>query len=352
MSVLEPPTQTLLAGKDQVTCVAYDFSGKRMATACADHTVRVYDRTEDSWALNDAWRAHDSVVSSVAWAGPYTSPIIATGSYDCTVRVWEEAFDETFESQKRWKKRHTFTEFQGPVYACAFDPQRAELRLAAVAADGALRVFACADPGNLGAWQQASNVPLLARPVARQLQSAFSLSWAPTPAFQGWLVVGALDDAFVLKPGKEAEGKTSYEIACELPGHQGLVRDVAWAPTFGLAPAIIATACKDGRVRIFSVRAGRSAPPLAERTFGGVLQEDHEFEIMEQNVAIEGASSDAPEPELEVETLLEADDHNSEVWRVAWNASGSILASTGNKADIKFWKSLFRGSYKCIAEID
>lgn len=332
----------LLAGKDHVTGIAYDFSGKRMATACADHTVRVYDRS-DSWSLNDTWRAHDAVVSATAWAGPYTLPILATASFDCTVKIWEEAFDEGFETQKRWKRRHVFTEFEGPVYACAFNLQCAQLQLAAIAADGVLRLFTCPDPGNLGAWEQQTEVSLLNRPVARQLQSSFSLSWAPTESFINWIVVGALDDTFVLKP-RSADSAAQYDVACQLQGHGGLVRDVAWAPTFGVSAGIIATACKDGYVRIYAVKKAKENKETVGPLYGGVT-ESRELDVQPVK------SADGGETAIEAELLLESDEHHGEVWRVAWNASGSILASTGNDADVKFWKSMFRGTYKCIAEV-
>ena len=48
---------------------------------------------------------------------------------------------------------------------------------------------------------------------------------------------------------------TSKEIyfAAELKGHRGLVRDVAWAPGNIRGFDIVATACKDGFVRVFEV---------------------------------------------------------------------------------------------------
>lgn len=42
-----------------------------------------------------------------------------------------------------------------------------------------------------------------------------------------------------------------WQICEVLNGHQDIVHDVAWAPNVGRSYQLIATACKDGRVRIF-----------------------------------------------------------------------------------------------------
>ncbi len=41
----------------------------------------------------------------------------------------------------------------------------------------------------------------------------------------------------------------------ELEGHgAGIVHDVSWAPNLGRTYHLVATACKDGQVRIFKIR--------------------------------------------------------------------------------------------------
>lgn len=368
----------IVAGQDRITAASYDFSGRRLATCSADHTVKVFDKSNDNWVLNDSWRAHDAAVTSVSWAGPQYAPLLVSSSHDCTVKIWEEVQDESFESSKRWRRKHTFTDFQGPVYACQFNPLGAQLQLAAVAADGILRVYESTDPGNLASWSQTTELPLLNRPVARQLQSSFALSWAPTPSFMNWLAVAALDDAIILRPTNAVGAtKSKYAIAADLPGHQGLVRDISWAPTFGRAMGIVATACKDGNVRIFYILKEEAPELTVVKTFGGAeAKVEDEFEeekaketekekekekereaghatpdlVVLEDTTMNTDYSEKPK-HVEAKLVMQSDEHNGEVWHVAWNASGSILASTGDRAETKFWKSVFRGSYKCIAEV-
>ncbi len=74
------------------------------------------------------------------------------------------------------------------------------------------------------------------------------------------LVVAAMDgvkiyrtrDTVISSLGMTAAGREFY-LAVEISGHRGLVRDVSWAPGNIRGYDIIATACHDGFVRVFSV---------------------------------------------------------------------------------------------------
>lgn len=39
-----------------------------------------------------------------------------------------------------------------------------------------------------------------------------------------------------------------------------------------------------------------------------------------------------------VRTVAHCNDHNSTVWRVAWNVTGTILASSGDDGCVRLWK--------------
>src|SRR5205823_12946408 len=68
------------------------------------------------------------------------------------------------------------------------------------------------------------------------------------------LLVGVMDTVRIYR--QNSQGK--FTPAEELPGHHGLVRDVDWAPSLGRSYHLIATACKDGYVRIFRLTDPRS----------------------------------------------------------------------------------------------
>eukprot|EP01089_Gocevia_fonbrunei_P012127 TRINITY_DN2778_c0_g1_i1.p1 TRINITY_DN2778_c0_g1~~TRINITY_DN2778_c0_g1_i1.p1 ORF type:complete len:113 (+),score=23.90 TRINITY_DN2778_c0_g1_i1:31-369(+) len=89
----------------------------------------------------------------------------------------------------------------------------------------------------------------------------------------------------------------------------GGVYDVAWAPNLGRSFHLIATACKDKCVRIFKV------------------------------------SNVGPE-KLECFEIACLDKHNAAVWRVEWNVTGTILASSGDDGNVYLWKANFKGEWK------
>jgi nucleoporin SEH1 len=51
--------------RDVVLAVDFNFYGNRMATASADHRVKVYDRKDDNWNLVDTFGAHDAEITDV-----------------------------------------------------------------------------------------------------------------------------------------------------------------------------------------------------------------------------------------------------------------------------------------------
>lgn len=51
--------------RDVVLAVDFNFYGNRMATASADHRIKVYDRKEDNWNLVDTFGAHDAEITDV-----------------------------------------------------------------------------------------------------------------------------------------------------------------------------------------------------------------------------------------------------------------------------------------------
>jgi WD40 repeat protein len=101
-----------------------------------------------------------------------------------------------------------------------------------------------------------------------------------------------------------------WVVATVLDGHGDLVHDVSWAPNLGRAYHLVATACKDGMVRIY-----RLGYHKATATYQPTL-------------------------------VAKLSQHGgAEVWRVSWNVSGTILASTGDDGVSRLWKADFNGTW-------
>jgi WD40 repeat protein len=42
-------------------------------------------------------------------------------------------------------------------------------------------------------------------------------------------------------------------------------------------------------------------------------------------------------------------DHESSVWRVCWNVTGTILATSGDDGLVRLWKANYLDNWKCVA---
>lgn len=322
--------------------IKYDFYGKHIATCSSDQHIKVFDldSTTSTWVLNDLWKAHDSLIVKLSWAHPEfsSSKILASCSYDRTVKIWQEQPEELHGSGRRWIKLATLAiESYGPIYDVVFAPNHLGLKLGCVGLDGIFRIYESLDPSDLTNWVLTTEIPILGELLpAKSLQSSFGIEWCPAKFTKTEkFIIIALDQGFiygtaasnlqldddVLDFGSDVDQSSISSHSndkvvklCDLPEHNGLIRSVSWAPSMGRNYHLIATGCKDGYVRIFK--------------------------------AVE-----SPTGELKLETLAKLSDHKLEVWRVNWNLTGTILSSAGDDGKIRLWKCNYLNEWKCMSVI-
>jgi len=90
-------------------------------------------------------QAHDAPVSKLSWAHPEFGAIIASSSFDRTVKIWEETFADPEQQQvngapsagspssSRWVERSVISDAKGSVRAVEFAPRYFGLKLVRVA---------------------------------------------------------------------------------------------------------------------------------------------------------------------------------------------------------------------------
>ncbi|CUM52825.1 uncharacterized protein AC631_04912 [Debaryomyces fabryi] len=323
--------------------IKYDFYGKHIATCSSDQHIKVFDldSSTSTWVLNDLWKAHDSLIVKLSWAHPEfsSSKILASCSYDRTVKIWQEQPEELHGSGRRWIKLATLAiESYGPIYDVVFAPNHLGLKLGCVGLDGIFRIYESLDPSDLTNWVLTTEIPILSDLLpAKSLQSSFGIEWCPAKFTKTEkFIIVALDQGFIYGTatnnqmhddeslgdfGSDADqssisshSNSKVTKLCDLPEHNGLIRSVSWAPSMGRNYHLIATGCKDGYVRIFK--------------------------------AVESANG-----ELKIETLAKLNDHKLEVWRVNWNLTGTILSSAGDDGKIRLWKCNYLNEWKCMSVI-
>lgn len=415
MAQLKP----FIAGHEElIHDLSYDFYGKRLVTCSSDQHIKVFDRVEHHhhqqqngagggtngtnngstaagavagapavnhdvlisnggmvtddgvcWELTDSWKAHDSTIVKVVWANPEFGQVIASCSYDASVRIFEEDSREACNSGRRWKRKAVISEFHGALYDIAFAPSHLGLKLASIDSEGMFHVHEALDPNNLQYWT--SLMPeesLVTKTASKHRQSAFALSWCPSMFFKEHIAVSAQDSAYIYQ--KSENGK--YQRVAEFPSCKGkLIRDIAWAPSMGRQFQLIAIASADTYIRIFKVTqapgpAGNnnnnsnssnsnsrhpegginSNAGAAGGSFGAADSMD-----LDDSYGGGGGPSSGNNSALNVELISSLGDHRSEVWRVSWNVTGTILASAGNDGNIRFWKASYTNEFQCMAVV-
>ncbi|XP_021006826.1 nucleoporin SEH1 isoform X2 [Mus caroli] len=304
--------------KDLIHDVSFDFHGRRMATCSSDQSVKVWDKSESGdWHCTASWKTHSGSVWRVTWAHPEFGQVLASCSFDRTAAVWEEIVGESndkLRGQSHWVKRTTLVDSRTSVTDVKFAPKHMGLMLATCSADGIVRIYEAPDVMNLSQWS-------LQHEVSCKLCCS-CISWNPSSsrAHPPMIAVGS-DDSSPNSMAKVQifeynENTRKYAKAETLMTVTDPVHDIAFAPNLGRSFHILAVATKD--VRIFTLK------PLRK----------------------ELTSSGGP-TKFEIHVVAQFDNHNSQVWRVSWNITGTVLASSGDDGCVRLWKANYMDNWKC-----
>lgn len=97
------------------------------------------------------------------------------------------------------------------------------------------------------------------------------------------------------------------------------VNDLAFAPNLGRSFHLLAVAAKD--LRIIKIE------PLSESSI----------------------SANGLGVRFKSEVMAAFDEHYSCVWRVSWNPTGTLLASSGDDSCVRLWNMQYLNQWKCVA---
>lgn len=314
---------------DQIHDCAYDYYGRRVATASADRTVRVFEQrakaTRESNAANESEEkthgergsgiygehvatltAHDGAVFCARWAHPKFGTLIASASFDHSVMIHKEIEPNVFVVAYKTP----IGTFDGSVNHVSWAPHEYGCIVACASSDGGVATFAYDQ--SRGTW------------VVEKIENAHAIgctgvSWAPAnqpgalvSAPNGKahanatmrLVTSGCDN--VCKVWRK-EGGERWTREATLSAHVDWVRDVAWSENMGLPMNTIASCGQDGKVFIWT----QSEP-------GGAW------------------------------VSRELNDFKAPVWRVSWSAMGNILAVSDGNNTVSIWKESIDGVWNQI----
>ena len=307
--------------------ITFDYYGKRVCSCGADREIKVWDLdSNNNWSSERIRVAHTNSIWRLSWSHPEFGQLIASCSEDTTVCVWEE--QESINTNKvnsdRWLKKVTLTESKKAVNDVKFSPRHLGLKLATASADGSIRIYEATDIFSLSYWQLVDTIQVedttglmsemgsTETSILKQSEHGLTcLSWNECPFEPAKIAVGGFSRFAAVWTCDQKTGKWKEE--CVLGEHAGVVHDIAWAPVMGRSFHQIATASRDNIVNVFTLT----------RKGDGSL-------------------------ECKGNAILTC---KSPVWRVAWNATGTILATSGDDGALSLWRKNFDGKWISVQEI-
>eukprot|EP00041_Stephanoeca_diplocostata_P009142 m.139340 g.139340 ORF g.139340 m.139340 type:complete len:323 (+) comp17620_c0_seq3:92-1060(+) len=306
------------AHDDLISDVAYNYYGNRIATCGSDHTVKIFD-VDSTGVQNKSgeFKVHLGPVCKVAWAHPEFGQVLATCSFDRTAKIWEEqggSLSGAKGKTSKWAERATLTDSRSAISGIAFAPRHLGLKLAACGEDGKVRIYEACDVMNLSSWSQTEDF------TARGKGRCLCLSWNPSRA------------CTMLALGRNAEAESSTVQVWELGAAKRwaavlddigppntAINDVAFAPNMGRSYYLLAAACDDKSVRIWRIRT-----------------------------TDKDTSGTAARSKYEAEEVFCSKGEPSSVWRVSWNVTGTVLASSGDDGSVKLWACTPMGEWRNV----
>jgi len=338
--------------KDLIHDVAFNWYGTQLATCSSDQTVRIWlvDKSSQEWHCTAAWKCHSGAVWKINWAHPEFGQVLATCSFDRTAAIWEEMpGDESSvpgtggagagsvsssappgtsaneheapsatSLKTHWVKRCSLVDSRTSVTDVKFAPKKMGLMLATCSGDGTVRIYEAADIMDLSQWSLQHEIQCKAQ--ASCLSWNHSIISSQPPMF----AVGSDDTSAII-----TEKVMIYEYSDKnrrwlkmdaISFMSDPVHDIAFAPNIGRSYSVLAVASKE--LKIVTLKPIRNS----------------------QN-------SQSSSDKYDIRLAGYFNEHSSTVWRVCWNATGTLVASSGDDGQVRLWKSNHMDNWKCIASL-
>lgn len=293
-----------------------DYYSKLLATCSSDRSIKIFSADDPRNAIASIL-SHQGPVWAVQWAHPQFGVLLASASYDRTVRLHRQVKGGAFETVK------VFTHHTSSVNAIKWAPRQYGLQLACASSDGTVSILTAAD-ATATQWN-VETIPVSGMGVN-------SVDWAPhghlgqsVDGSVQRIVTGACDNTVRIfrrkgsvQTGQQQQqgngvvttgaGQWSQDVS--LVSHKDWVRGVAWAPTTGMPCNAVASCSEDGTVYIHS-----------QTSAGGTWNSQR------------------------------LNDFAVPVWTVSWSLTGNILAVAAGTSNVTLWKESLGGSWEQVSKV-
>lgn len=310
----------------------------------------------------------------VTWAHPEFGQIIATCSFDRTVGIWEEKVSSPPSSPSRlqqqqqsssssmalateckWIKRALLVDSRSSITDVKFAPKHLGLLLATCSSDGTVRIYEAPDIMNLSQWNPQNDLNCK--------MSCSCLSWNPSPFHAPMIAVGSdepADPSSTTTPHilsqvssfftrSTSSSVTPAPAASSIPQGRVLIYESGENSRKWFLVEVLTRICEPVHDLAFACSVGRDYHLLAVAssdvkifTLRDISNSGHRPEhVLNDSTASASHSntgSSSPTPKYEIQQIAKFDDHATRVWRLSWNLTGTILASSGEDGRVRLWK--------------
>ena len=299
-----------------------------------------------NWKKSAEWKAHSGSILKVAWAPSEYGSILASCSFDRSVLIFEE---EDSAKGKSWMLRATLVDSPLPVTHLQFAPKHLGLKLATSCEDGHVRIYEANDLVNLSMWT-------LSHDILLNKDGCNCISWNPSPFSPQSIAVATNKPFFEILEFNENQKKwqsiplEDFQKSVELPPKLA-INEISWAPNLGRSFHLIATACKDKSVNIWKFSFPDKNSSVQNNN------NNNNSTPSTTNNTLNTSAQNNPNQEKKREALLEREMrelHDTQVWHVEWNVTGTVLASSGDDGVLLLWSRDFSDNqrkWKCVSRI-
>lgn len=313
------------------------------------------------------------------WNGPYVGQVLGSIGEDGLFKLWQEDLAQARQSGRRFKRiiPPISTKSKLPWMSIDFKNINSETYLGLITRDGNLCIMEPRDHDNLSGdwvdWMENRDFYVCPTP-SRAQECSFKIvfhkeklpCWTAVAAGLNRRALSFAVIAMDVVKIYRTDNERRIYIAAILEGAKDLVRDVAWANGSMRGFDIIATASKDGIVRIYELRtdwrAGGEGKEQKEPQQPPVKQDSH-GKPSGIGASLAGANRPGDETALEagsdpsrvkqnVVLVAELKEHKGAVWRCSFSHTGDLLTTSGDDGVIRSWKRGVDMKWRQYAEID
>lgn len=142
------------------------------------------------------------------------------------------------------------------------------------------------------------------------------------------------------------DGKNVLREECVLGEHSSPIHDIAWAPSMGRSYHMIATAYREPTFKVHTVsrNADGSLTYVSTQIVESIADEDSPTSSSAGASSSSSSSSISPTP-LTSSEGTPAVKMKANIWRVTWNATGTVIATSSDDGTLSLWRKNFAGTW-------